>query len=92
MLIGREPLKDELPQVSVLSLVPLQRNVKKPDADIGHNGQHQSEKNQAETGKKAIRRYAVQASEAFHVNKIPHKSVLLIIELFPLQSNFNITC
>jgi hypothetical protein len=55
MLIRRKTLKDELPQVSVLSLVPLKGNVKKPDAGIGCNDQHQSGKNQAETGEESIR-------------------------------------
>jgi hypothetical protein len=71
--IRRKPLKDELPQVSVLSLVPLKGNVEKPDADIGNNDQHQSGKNQVETGEETIRGYMVQASKAFTVNKIPHK-------------------
>jgi hypothetical protein len=73
MQIRRKPLMDELPQVSVLSLVPLKGDVKKPDADIGYSDQHQSEKNQAEAGKEAIRGYTLKASKAFCVNKIPHK-------------------
>jgi hypothetical protein len=40
MLIRSKPLKDELPQISVLSLVPLKGNMKKPDAGIDYNGQH----------------------------------------------------
>jgi hypothetical protein len=47
MQIRREPFKHELAKVGVLSLVPLQGDIEEPDADIGHDDQHQGEENQA---------------------------------------------
>jgi hypothetical protein len=65
MLIRGKPLKDELPQVSILPLVSLKGNVKKPDAGIGDNDQHQSGKDQAETGEEAISGCMILTTKAF---------------------------